>query len=86
MKNPPKVKSAFIALRNSGGLGLKPVLQKNDATDRKAAGLIVVMLWAGIITEEVQAPGVGIRVSTLGPPAAVRTLIDGSARLPEYVA
>ena len=34
-------------------------LGKNDATDRKAVGLIVVGLRVGIITIVGQAPGVG---------------------------
>ena len=57
-----------------------------DAADRKAVGLIVVILWAGIITADEQGPGVGIRVSTLRPPVAARTLNDGSARSTVHVA
>ena len=40
-------------------------------------GLIVVTLWVGIITGDVQAAGVSTGVSPLRPPPAVRTLIGG---------
>ena len=46
---------------------------RGDAGDHGVIGI------AGIAVG-VQVAGVGIRVSTLRPPVAVRTLIDGSAR------
>ena len=47
---------------------------KNDATDREAVSLIGRGLWEGIITVDVQVPGVGSGVRACGPEVAVRTL------------
>ncbi|MBQ9403042.1 hypothetical protein IJU22_00490 [Candidatus Saccharibacteria bacterium] len=60
--------------------------RQGDAADRKAVGLIVVVLRVGIITVDVQVAGVGARVRSSRPPVAVRTLIDGSARFSVHVA
>ena len=49
-------------------------------------GLIVGILWVGIITVDAQVPGEGTGVSTLRPPVAGRTLIDGSARFSAHAA
>ena len=57
-----------------------------DAADRPAVGLIVVGLRVGIITADVQVAGVGARVRSSRPPAAERTLKDGSARFSVHAA
>ena len=57
-----------------------------DAADRKAVGLIVVVLRVGIITVDAQVAGGGIKVRSSRPPAAERTLKDGSARFSVHAA
>ena len=62
------------------------VFCSNDTTDRIAVGLIVRVLWAGIITEDEQVAGVGSGVRACRPEVAVRTLTVGSSGAPGYVA
>ena len=59
---------------------------KNDTTDRKAVGLIGVVLRVRIITVDGQGAGVGTRVRSNRPPVPVRTLMDGSSGLPVHAA
>ena len=60
------------------------IARLGDATDRKAVGLIVVVLRVRIITVDVQVAGVGARVRSSRPPEPVRTLIDGSSGAPGH--
>ena len=50
-----------------------------DAADRKAVGLVVVVLRPDVDAVEVEVPSVGSGISTTRPEVAVRTLIDISA-------
>ena len=58
----------------------------NDATDRPAAGLIVRVLWVGIITVVAQVAGAGSGVRACRPEVAVRTLIVNLTVTPVHVA
>ena len=58
----------------------------NDATDRKAVGLIGRGLWVGIITVQYQVPGGGSGVRACGPEVAVRTLIVNLTVTPDHAA
>ena len=62
------------------------IARLGDATDRKAVGLIVRILWVGIITVVVQVAGVGARVRSSRPEVAVRTLIVNLTVSPVHVA
>ncbi len=62
------------------------IARLGDATDRKAVGLIVRVLWVGIITVVVQVPGVGSGVRACRPEVAVRTLIVNLTVSPVHVA